>query len=138
MTEPHPAVLGRVDVARRLGVSPKTVDAWRASRGFPEPTWTVGDRPAWSWPVVARWLWTAAPNRAAELGLRMPDSEVAVGQLGGSIVGPKIESPDPDPVEIPAARTPDIIPSEPPCSHPREKHRQLGYATMCECGERIR
>ena len=48
--------VGTVEIAARLGVSRSAVDQWR-HRGlsFPEPTWTVGGRPAWRWGDVAAW-----------------------------------------------------------------------------------
>lgn len=51
--------VGTVEIADRLGVSRKAVDAWRA-RGldFPEPRGLVGGRPAWHWPDVLRWATT--------------------------------------------------------------------------------
>jgi predicted DNA-binding transcriptional regulator AlpA len=48
--------VGVVEVAARLGVTRKAVDQWRRrALGFPEPRWTVGGRPAWSWPDVEEW-----------------------------------------------------------------------------------
>lgn len=48
--------VGAVEIAARLGVSRRTVDAWRQrDLAFPAPTWTVGGRPAWNWPAVAAW-----------------------------------------------------------------------------------
>ena len=48
--------VGTVEVAARLGVARGTVDAWRArDLGCPEPRWTGGGRPAWSWTDVERW-----------------------------------------------------------------------------------
>lgn len=48
--------VGVVEVAARLGVTRKAVDQWRRrSLGFPDPRWTVGGRPAWSWPEVEAW-----------------------------------------------------------------------------------
>lgn len=108
--KPHPTVLARSDVARRTGVSPKTVDFWRTLPEFPEPRWSVGGRPAWDWDEVNAWR----IDRAA-------------GILPGGPVGA-------DPA--PAAQD---VRSERPCSHPREKLRSLGYATVCdECGAKVR
>lgn len=48
--------VGTVEVAARLGVTRKAVDAWRSrGLGFPDPRWTVGGRPAWSWAEVEAW-----------------------------------------------------------------------------------
>lgn len=48
--------VGTVEIAERLNVTRKAVDAWRArDTGFPEPTWTVGGRPAWDWDLVEAW-----------------------------------------------------------------------------------
>lgn len=48
--------VGAVEIAARLGVKRRTVDAWRQrGLGFPEPRWTVGGRPAWNFGDVAAW-----------------------------------------------------------------------------------
>lgn len=48
--------VGVVEIADRLGVTRKAVDAWRMrDLGFPEPRWTVGGRPAWEWEDVEAW-----------------------------------------------------------------------------------
>ena len=47
--------VGVVEIAARLGVERQTVDKWRTRKILPAPTWTVGGRPAWSWPVVEGW-----------------------------------------------------------------------------------
>jgi predicted DNA-binding transcriptional regulator AlpA len=48
--------VGVVEIAERLAVTRKAVDAWRArGLGFPEPRWTVGGRPAWEWAEVEAW-----------------------------------------------------------------------------------
>ncbi len=54
---PKPDVVDAAEVARRLGVKPKTVTIWtqRENVGFPEPDWIIGGRPAWRWSVVERW-----------------------------------------------------------------------------------
>lgn len=42
--------VGHVEIAERLGVKPTTVYQWRQrDLGFPEPRYTVGGWPAWSW-----------------------------------------------------------------------------------------
>jgi len=58
----HPTVVGAVEIADRLGVKRATVDAWRQRGVFPDPSWTVGGRPAWDWPVVA--VWAAETGRS--------------------------------------------------------------------------
>lgn len=51
--------VGTVEIAARMGVSRKAVDQWRVrGLGFPVPAWTVGGRPAWSWPDVEEWART--------------------------------------------------------------------------------
>ena len=47
--------VGVAEIAARLGVERQTVDKWRTRKILPAPTWTVGGRPAWSWPVVEGW-----------------------------------------------------------------------------------
>lgn len=48
--------VGVVEVCERLGVTRAAFDAWKhRGLGFPEPRWTVGGRPAWNWPDVAKW-----------------------------------------------------------------------------------
>lgn len=47
--------VGLVEIADRLGVQRATVDQWRARGLLPEPRWTVGGRPAWSWLEIAEW-----------------------------------------------------------------------------------
>ena len=48
--------VGAVEIAERLGVARVTVDQWRQRDiGFPAPSWPVGGRPAWNWPVVKAW-----------------------------------------------------------------------------------
>jgi hypothetical protein len=52
---PAPPVepVGTREIAERLGVSRKAVEAWRTRNlGFREPRWTVGGRPAWAWDDV--------------------------------------------------------------------------------------
>lgn len=55
MTVQHPEVVGLPEIAERLGVKRPTVDMWRHRGVLPEPSWTVGGRPAWSWPQVEAW-----------------------------------------------------------------------------------
>jgi hypothetical protein len=48
--------VGTREIAERLGVTRKAVEAWRVRNlGFPEPRWTVGGRPAWAWDDVEDW-----------------------------------------------------------------------------------
>lgn len=48
--------VGTVEIAERLGVTRKAVDAWRMrNTGFPAPTWTVGGRPCWDWADIEAW-----------------------------------------------------------------------------------
>lgn len=56
MSAPDESVpVGLVEIAERLGVARVTVDMWRSRGVLPEPTWTVGGRPAWPWAVIAAW-----------------------------------------------------------------------------------
>jgi len=51
-------VVGIPEIADKLGVKRATVDVWRQRNvGFPEPTHTVGGRPAWLWVPVAAWAY---------------------------------------------------------------------------------
>jgi predicted DNA-binding transcriptional regulator AlpA len=51
--------VGAVEIAARLGVKRRTVDAWRQRDiDFPEPLWQVGGRPAWNWDTIERWAAT--------------------------------------------------------------------------------
>ena len=51
--------VGTVEIAARLNVTRKAVDAWRnRNLGFPDPRWTVGGRPAWNWPDIEAWART--------------------------------------------------------------------------------
>jgi hypothetical protein len=50
--------VGIVEIADRLGVDRNTVDQWRHRGLLPEPSWTVGGRPAWPWDVVEEWAKT--------------------------------------------------------------------------------
>lgn len=56
MADPHPTVVGIADIARRTGLDRKAIDMLRYRKVFPEPDWTVGDRPAWNWPKLEKWL----------------------------------------------------------------------------------
>jgi hypothetical protein len=48
--------VGTKQIAERLAVTRKAVDAWRMrGLGFPEPRWTVGSSPAWEWDDVEAW-----------------------------------------------------------------------------------
>jgi len=51
-------IVGIPEIAEKLGVKRATVDVWRQRDvGFPEPTHTVGGRPAWIWSDVAAWAY---------------------------------------------------------------------------------
>jgi predicted DNA-binding transcriptional regulator AlpA len=47
--------VGLAEIAERLGVKRATADIWRNRGLLPEPRWTVGGRPAWNWPDIAKW-----------------------------------------------------------------------------------
>ena len=47
--------VGIPEIADRLGVQRSTVDMWRWRDLMPEPSWTVGGRPAWNWDDIVRW-----------------------------------------------------------------------------------
>lgn len=47
--------VGLAEIAERLGVQRRTVDRWRGRGVLPDPTWTVGGRPAWDWPIIEAW-----------------------------------------------------------------------------------
>lgn len=49
--------VGLKEIAERLGVKRGTVDAWGPGQRdtLPEPTWTIGGRPAWRWSVIEAW-----------------------------------------------------------------------------------
>lgn len=47
--------VGLAEIAERLGVQRRTVDRWRERGVLPDPTWTVGGRPAWDWPIIEAW-----------------------------------------------------------------------------------
>jgi predicted DNA-binding transcriptional regulator AlpA len=51
----HRLPVGAVEIAERLDVNRSTVDQWRQRGLLPDPTWTVGGRPAWDWAVIAAW-----------------------------------------------------------------------------------
>lgn len=59
--------VGAVEIAARLGVARRTVDAWRQrDLGFPEPRWQVGGRPAWNWDDVTAWTKANRPELAPQ------------------------------------------------------------------------
>ena len=47
--------VGIAEVADRLGVPRHQVDVWRNRARMPEPTWVIGGRPAWDWPIIEEW-----------------------------------------------------------------------------------
>lgn len=51
----RPDVVGLAEIAERLGVQRRTVDRWRERGVLPDPTWTVGGRPAWEWSTIEAW-----------------------------------------------------------------------------------
>lgn len=58
-------IVGLVEIAGRLGVKRDTTDQWRARGLLPEPTWTVGGRPAWPWRHIEEWA-----ERTGRIGRR--------------------------------------------------------------------
>jgi hypothetical protein len=57
--ELHPsALLGVVDVAELIDVTPSTVRAYLHRRQMPAPVTRVGDAPVWTRPIIERWLAT--------------------------------------------------------------------------------
>lgn len=42
-------------IAKRLGVKPKTPQTWRARKLMPEPGMSFGGRPLWRWGVIEAW-----------------------------------------------------------------------------------
>lgn len=53
--QPHPEVVGMVELVDRLGVPRTTINTWRQRGQFPEPAWIVGGRPAWNFDDVQHW-----------------------------------------------------------------------------------
>lgn len=51
----HPTVVGLAEIANRLSATRTSVDQWRHKGLLPEPSWTIGGRPAWDWRKIARW-----------------------------------------------------------------------------------
>lgn len=51
----HPTVVGLAEIAERLGATRTSVDQWRHKGILPEPSWTIGGRPAWDWRKIAKW-----------------------------------------------------------------------------------
>ena len=47
--------VGAAEIAKRLGVRPQTVHAWRHRKLMPEPRWTVSGQAAWDWVEVEAW-----------------------------------------------------------------------------------
>lgn len=56
-------LVGRSEIARRLGTTVGMVDSWRRRGvGFPEPHKTVDRTPFWLWPAVAAWAAESRPT----------------------------------------------------------------------------
>lgn len=50
--------VGQTEIAERLDVPLDTVRKWRSRGLLPEPSWTVGGRPAWPWSTIEHWART--------------------------------------------------------------------------------
>jgi hypothetical protein len=49
-------LVGRQEIAERLGVTPAGVDTWRRrDPDFPEPAVTLSGTPVWRWQLVQAW-----------------------------------------------------------------------------------
>lgn len=48
-------LVGLKEIATKLKVKRATVDTWRRRGDLPEPTFTIGGRPAWRWAAIRRW-----------------------------------------------------------------------------------
>ncbi len=51
-------------LAQLLGVSPWTIDRWRASGTFPDPVWVSDDTPRWRIADILAWLKTRQAHDA--------------------------------------------------------------------------
>ncbi len=65
-------IVGKSEIARRLGVGTSTVDYWRAHSDFPVPASVAsvaqggpGSYPVWMWTDVERWATTRDAKRGA-------------------------------------------------------------------------
>lgn len=59
VTTPDPSAdehIQKRPLAKRLGVSPWTVDRYRRSGDFPEPFWLAAVTPVWRWSEIRAWL----------------------------------------------------------------------------------
>lgn len=124
MLDSHPSIVGRFEIAERLGVQVGTVDKWRQRSGdFPAPSWKIGGSPAWEWEPVRAWH----AERSAELRASDPSPPGSADQ------------PPPNSKLRTTARVVESSTTQgSECDHPKELHRSLGYATVCECGFRVR
>lgn len=65
-SERIPDLVGRTEIAERLGVSIKTVDSWRSRPPvvpMPDEALTISGTPVWLWSEIERWA--AATGRAS-------------------------------------------------------------------------
>ncbi len=69
--------VGAAEIAKRLGVRPQTVHAWRHRKLMPQPRWTVSGQPAWAWAEIEAWAITTGR-------LHAPDVYRDLGELEGA------------------------------------------------------
>lgn len=50
-----PDLVGRAEIAERLGVPVNTVAIWRKRGVLPPPEWELSGGPIWRWEVIAEW-----------------------------------------------------------------------------------
>jgi len=50
-------LVGKSEIADRLGVSVKAVERWMATPdvGFPAPDWRLASGPIWKWTTISKW-----------------------------------------------------------------------------------
>lgn len=53
----NPCLVGRAELARRLGVAKRTVDRMVRRGELPKPCLGAGGRPRWLWDFVIEFLW---------------------------------------------------------------------------------